>query len=260
MFIDTQPITLWDGPAPGSETWDFPEQAMDGGGIRNITTPTLTPYLPTTATDRAIIILPGGALHFLAYAHEGTQVGEFLRDAGIAAFLLKYRVVPTPADTAGFDTAMRDAFVNGLEPIMREYGPLAVADAERAVAMVRAAGYRHITMVGFSAGARVAADVVLNSAPEQRPDAAGIVYVYHPDVSALPVSADAPPIFIAASIDDPIGIDGSIGMFTTWRAAGRPVELHLYERGSHGWGMAPVQHPVRLWTSAFLAWHASQGT
>jgi len=96
MFTDGVAQRLWQQVAPGSEDWDFEEQCAEGGMVRNISVPMITPALPAAPTDRAVIVLPGGAMHFLSYESEGTMVSEFIREAGIAAFLLKYRVVPTP--------------------------------------------------------------------------------------------------------------------------------------------------------------------
>jgi acetyl esterase/lipase len=221
--------------------------------VRNISVPMITPALPATSTDRAVIVLPGGAMHFLSYESEGTMVSEFIREADIAAFLLKYRVVPTPSGVDDFNNALRNAYANGLERSVAAHVPLAVSDAERAIEMVRSAGYRHVTLIGFSAGARVTAEVVLRSAVERQPDAAALIYL--PTVRECSATTSSPPLFIAAAVDDPLGIDGSLDCFTAWRSAGRPVELHLYEQGSHGFGMRASGLPVDQWSSAFLAWH-----
>ena len=256
MFTDGVAQRLWQDTAPGSEDWDFEEQCAEGGMVRNISVPMITPALPAAPTERAIIVLPGGAMHFLSYENEGTMVSELIREAGIAAFLLKYRVAPTPTDVDGFNNALRNAFVNGLELTMAAHAPLAINDTERAINMVRAAGYRHVTLLGFSAGARVTAEVVLRSPTEQQPDAAALIYL--PTVGGCVATASSPPLFIAAAVDDPLGIEGSIDCFTAWRSAGRPVELHLYEQGSHGFGMRTTGLPVDQWSSAFLAWHRTR--
>ena len=68
--------------------------------IRNVTHPTLTAYLPnpSVATGTAVIVCPGGAFHFLAFEHEGTEVARWLNAHGIAAFILNYRLVQTGND------------------------------------------------------------------------------------------------------------------------------------------------------------------
>src|SRR4029079_3585444 len=103
-----QIIPLWPDGAPGSERWTQQEQetlAPPPIGIRvvrNVTQPTLTAYLPdgAAATGAAVIVCPGGAFHFLAIEHEGTQVAQWLNARGVAAFVLRYRLIETPVDEA----------------------------------------------------------------------------------------------------------------------------------------------------------------
>lgn len=257
MMIDGVPVELWDGPAPGSQTWTHHEQweawSTDQTDeiVRNVVVPTVTAYLPEESTDRAVVVCPGGAMHFVSMEYEGRSVGELLRDAGFAAFVVKYRVVPTPADKAGFDRAISDAFHQGLS-IAEAVLPLAVADAARAIELVRAEGYRRVTLVGFSAGGRIAAEIVINGELDRRPDAAAIVYL--PSIEPISVPADAPPLFVLAAADDMLGIQGSLALHAAWRAAGAPVELHLFERGNHGFGTSVTGLPVDRWPDLLVSW------
>jgi acetyl esterase/lipase len=257
------PIALWEGPAPGSESWTHEERLdsmsfLSGGRpiLRNVVHPTITPYLPDGATDRAVIVAPGGALHFLAIESEGSAVAELVRAVGSAAFVLTYRVVPTPPDDEGFGNALRTAFVDGMDETTATALSLAVADAVRALELVRSAGFTHVTLVGFSSGARVTAEVIVRGEPAQQPDAAAAVYL--PDLEECSVDASAPPLFVLAAADDPLGSDGSLALHHAWRAAGVPVELHLFERGGHGFGTNPTGLPVDRWPELFLAWLATQ--
>jgi hypothetical protein len=70
--------------------------------VRNVTRPTLTPFLPKPgkANGAAVIVAPGGAFMGLAITHEGWDVARALADRGITAFVLKYRLIRTPADDA----------------------------------------------------------------------------------------------------------------------------------------------------------------
>ncbi len=252
----TIPLRLWDGPAPGSEDWAHEEVAsqmegQSGPWVRNVIVPTLTPLLPDGGADRAVVIAPGGAFHFLSIDSEGHDLAALLVQHGLAAFVLKYRVVPTPPDDVGFGVAVMEAFQAGLEPVVASVIPLADADAERAIELVRAQGYDHVTLLGFSAGGRIAADLALKKGA----DAAAVIYLPAMDAAVAP--ADAPPLFVLAAADDPLGIDGSLDLHRAWRDAGRPVELHLFERGGHGFGMANLGLPVDRWPELFLAWHAS---
>lgn len=258
-------MRLWDGPAPGSEAWDHEEVPLDSvpdapGAVRNVVVPTLTPHPAAGAAgpdDRAVIVVPGGAFHLLSMENEGHDVARALAARGYDAWVLKYRVVPTPADEAEFGAALADAFVNGMEAAIAPYLPLAIADTRRAVDLVRAAGAAHVTVVGFSAGASLAAAVAEVGPDGTRPDAVAAIYV--PPVSADAAPPDAPPLFVAVAADDAItGIEGSLRLHDLWRAAGRPVEVHVYEQGGHGFGMLQRGLPVDGWFESFVAWLGSR--
>ena len=258
MMRDRVAERLWNGVAPGSEAWTHEEMVGEGGMVRNIVVPTITPVLPDTPTDRAVVVAPGGALHFLSIDNEGFAVAEFLRDAGYAAFVLKYRVIPTPVDEAEFGLALRDAFMNGLDTVGKGVLPLAVADAARAVERVRADGFSHVSLIGFSAGGRVAADAVFAEGAA-RPDAAGIIYL--PSWDRPQVDPTAPPLFLLAAADDPLGVSGMHDLHRAWVEAKVAVELHLFECGSHGFGFGVrgTHMPVGHWPDLLLAWLEQQG-
>ena len=162
------PIRLWEGVAPGSADWTHDEQSMSSADgaverVRNVVVPTMTAYLPDEPTDRAVLVLPGGAMHFLSMESEGSEVATFLRDRGVPTFVVKYRLVPTPPDDVDFDAALVSAFGSGIDAMMRTAVPLAVADAERATTIVHERGFTHVTMLGFSAGASVTAELIATS-------------------------------------------------------------------------------------------------
>jgi acetyl esterase/lipase len=260
MPLSDTPIRVWDGAAPGSEDWTHYEISAPNapGGyelVRNVTVPTLTPFIPDRATNRAVIVIPGGAFHFLAIEHEGRAVAEMIRQSGTASFVLKYRVVPTPADPESYEQALVDAFTIGIHDVARSVMPLAVADAQRALKLVRSQGFEHITMIGFSAGARVASKVLFQPDSDLRPEAAALCYL--PSVDHCQSAPDSPPLFVMAAADDPLGIEGSFEVTEAWRRAGVSVELHLFERGGHGFGMKPTGLPIDVWPGLFLAWHRS---
>src|SRR5689334_16570581 len=107
----TKVIPLYEGAAPGSEGWKQKEVEYGDAGnamVRNVTTPTLTAYLPdpATATGAAVIVCPGGGFRFLSWDSEGTAVAEWLRQRGVAAFVLKYRLKETPASEDDFRKEM----------------------------------------------------------------------------------------------------------------------------------------------------------
>src|SRR5665647_3458600 len=91
-------IQLYNGAAPGSESWTYSEQENNAGSnnalIYNVSHPTLTVYPadPSIATGTAVIVCPGGGFYILAEVHEGTDVAHLLNQKGVAVFLLKYRL------------------------------------------------------------------------------------------------------------------------------------------------------------------------
>lgn len=91
----------------------------------------------------------------------------------------------------------------------------------------------HVGMIGFSAGAKTTLNATLEGKGEARP--AFIGYIYGP-MKAITVPADAPPMFNAIAMDDILFKGQGFGIVEAWRQARRPVELHAYERGQHGFG------------------------
>jgi acetyl esterase/lipase len=237
--------------------------------VWNVTSPTLTAFLPDPAqktTGSAVIIAPGGAYLMLAIRHEGEDVARWLASRGIAAFVLKYRVAPMPKDEAGFkaerDRQMREPQL--VPAIIRKQAPISHADGRAAIKLLRArAAEWHIDphrigILGFSAGGGVALYSALEYSPEERPDFAAPIY--GAVLGDIKVPADAPPIFLAAAADDPVlGSDGVMKVFSSWRAAGRSAELHLYSKGGHGFGLLPQKLASDHWLEAFYEWMKDQG-
>jgi acetyl esterase/lipase len=161
-------LSLWPSGAPGSETWSQREkdylftEPWTHRITRNVTDPTLTLFLPepAAATGTGVIVCPGGAHHFLAVDHEGYDVARWLNQRGIAAFVLKYRVIETPDDDAAFLEA-RSRIGDRLRELLHAHWPLALADGQQALRMVRrrAAAWglqeNRIGIMGFSAGAHL---------------------------------------------------------------------------------------------------------
>ena len=270
-FANAEPqvIALWPGGAPGSEDWTQKEtiSAMQSGMkvIRNVTQPTLTAYLPdpAIATGTAMIVCPGGAFHFLAYEHEGIQVAAWLNSRGIAAFMLKYRLITTSDD---FEAEVSQRLGNRGEMVEQEriMLPLVRADSQQAVRLVhqRAAEWgiatNRIGIMGFSAGGAVTMEVTLHHDASSRPDFAAPIYAAH--FRDIPVPADAPPLFLVHASDDPlIPATISAAIYEAWNAVGKRVELHIYDRGGHGFGMNKQGLPVDSWIERFGGWLEAQG-
>lgn len=263
-------IALWPGAAPGSEGWRQRQQdylftdPRPHRVTRNVTVPTLTPYLPeaSRATGAAVIICPGGGHHFLAVDHEGEDVANWLTARGIAAFVLRYRVIETPEDEAAF-LDLRFQLRERLQERLPSHWPLALADGQQAVRVVRARaaewGLRadRIGMMGFSAGAHLAAGVALAGAEGSRIDF--VAPIYGALWGEVAVPADAPPMFTALASDDAIAVEPCAALYIAWQRAGRPAEIHCYAQGGHGFGMFEQGLPSDGWIARFHEWLVAQG-
>lgn len=235
--------------------------------VRNVTTATLTPVLPAPekATGAAAIVAPGGGFMFLSMGNEGWEVAQALADRGVAAFVLKYRTRPTPADLGAFEAAVNAMFSGAARPpaptAERPLFADQVEDATAAFALVRARAEEwrvdpdRIGMVGFSAGAMTTLATTVSS-PAARP--AFIAPIYGP-MGAMDVPADAPPMFVVLAADDPLFADSGFGLVESWRAAGRPVEFHLYQNGGHGFGLGNPGKSSDGWIDAFMRWLDANG-
>ena len=271
-------VVLWPNGAPGSEARkDEPEivgwrQEIDivFPIIYNIHNPTITPFIPSkdTATGCAVIIAPGGGHMFQTIDREGYDLGKWLADHGIAAFVLKYRLARddgTPAGTPQPYTVARDA----------------AADAKRAMRVVRSRAAEwgvdpnRVGFIGFSAGGEVAADLILAD-DQGKPDAADpldrldsrpnfVGFGY----SGMRVTGadwkpptDMPPTFLLCAAGDReniAGPSGQVQLYSALRANKVPVELHIFEEGGHGFGVRQWSYSVSTWPNLFRAWLNDRG-
>lgn len=263
-------IPLWLGVPPGSKRTDLPEAVSSEPRtalIRNVTTPTLTAFLPepSKATGTAVIVAPGGAFIMLAIDHEGYDVAKWLADRGVAAFVLKYRVAQTPSAENDFQKMRAEQMRNPglLDPIIKSQAPLSIADGKQAIKLVRSRAAewgispKRIGILGFSAGGGVTSAAALEYKPDERPDFAASIYGVS---NAHEVPADAPPLFLAtAADDDAVPASRVVELFSRWQAAGKPAELHVYAQGGHGFGLHRQGLPSDHWIEAFYDWLQAQG-
>ena len=257
-------IPLNTGALPGataSESWHSQYGSVFA---RNVTQATLTPFLPDPkkATGAAVIIAPGGGFRTLSMQNEGWDMARQMADRGVAAFVLKYRLTQTPASLEEFSRPSGpppSASSPGRPWVIAADAPH-IADANAAFALVRANAGKwgidtdRIGMVGFSAGARLTLWTTLQSA-EAKP--AFIGYIYGP-LGAVDVPADAPPLFAALAADDGLMLPG-FDLIDNWRKAKRPVELHYYEQGGHGFGMYQKPTTTTGWFDDFVRWIGMHG-
>jgi acetyl esterase/lipase len=267
IAIPAQPgaITLGTGPLPGATAPEAWHRQYGSAFARNVTIATLTPFLPdpARATGAAVIVAPGGGFRTLSMENEGWDVARALAARGVAAFVLKYRLIQTPPDISDFARSMHEIFSHAGPPPRMGPDQVApqIADARAAFALIRAraASWRidpdRIGMIGFSAGAMLTMATTL-TAQDARPAFIGIIYG---SLAPVNVPADAPPLFVALAADDPFFGNGAFGLIDSWRAARRPVELHLYEQGGHGFGMYPKETTSTGWFDAFARWLGMHG-
>jgi dienelactone hydrolase len=282
-------IRLWpDGP-PGSLPGVGPEATFSSSAfgsrettmLRNVSDPTLTVFAPdpTKANGVGVIVCPGGAWRVLAWEHEGIDMARWLAARGYTAFLLKYRLRGSPPDPAEFAAAvsrmaanmptmipgakapraMADAMPDETVPRARE---IAAEDGRRAVEIIRERAAEwgvkpdRVGMIGFSAGAFLAADLAMD--PRAAP-LAFVAPIYGGETQGRPVPADAPPLFTAVAQDDRLLFRVVEGLYADWSSADRLAELHIFTRGGHGFGMGARGLPVDRWTELLGDWLMDQG-
>ena len=257
-------VNLYTDIIPNSKKSDKIESANANSSIiRGVTKPTLEIYLPAkeNATGAAVIICPGGSYAVVVYQGEGIRTAKEFQKAGIAAFVLKYRL---PDDTTMID---------------KKIGPL--QDVQKAIKMVRenaskwAIDTNKIGLMGFSAGGHLAstgathfkkAVIENNNNTNLRPDFAILVYpvismkdsLTHADSrknllgrnpskelinefsNELQVDKNTPPTYIThASDDNVVDVDNSILFYEQLRRHKVPAELHIYQKGGHGFVFQP---------------------
>jgi acetyl esterase/lipase len=266
-------IVLWPNGAPGA-VGTTPEDQ-----------PRLEVFLPDADTAKlhhprtAVLILPGGSYHGLALQKEGEDPARWFNHLGMPAFVLIYRLGPRYHYPAPFDDATRA--VRYVRAHATEYG----ADPDRIGMMGFSAGGHLASTVGtqFSAADPGAADPL--DRVSSRPDFLVLGYPvidplgpasvgsYHwllgdtPDPALMAklsndtqVTARTPPTFlVAASDDDAVSPLNSVHFYSALVKAGVPAELHLYDHGRHGFGMAALDPEVSDWMSALMKWLESRG-
>jgi acetyl esterase/lipase len=199
----------------------------------------------------------------LSIENEGFDVARWLNTKGITCFVLKYRLVECKTDDPTREVNNRAPLAPVVAPVVK----LALADGNAAIGYVRkhAAEFgvdpQRIGIIGFSAGGTLAVSVAMNYTPETRPDFVAPIYpAYAWAIKGNGVPADAPPAFVLAASDDPLGLaPQSVAIYQDWIAAGKSAELHLYSKGGHGFGMRPQHLPSDHWIERFADWLAVQG-
>ena len=267
-------IRLWPGRPPGApRALPKPDFAMNGTAprrelhLRGVADPVVGVFRPANPNGRALLAIPGGGYGFVSVENEGINVAKAYNPLGVTVFVLGYRL---PGE-------------GWADP---EDVPL--QDAQRAMRLIRADAGRYgidpaqLGVVGFSAGGLLAASLAVahgdpvyekvDAADGQsaRPAFAGLVYpVISGDVMRVGRNAaarfdadrrvrrDAPPVFIAHALDDPlVPAAPPLAMMAACQSAGVPVEAHFFQEGGHGFGpryLAP-ELPGSRWPELFDLW------
>ena len=266
----TRVLLLWPDGAPGA----VGEEPQDK--------PSLTVYLPpkAKANGAAVVICPGGGYGHLAVDHEGKQIAEWLNSLGVAGFVLRYRIAPRYRHPAPINDAQR-----AIRTVRARAADWNV-DPER------------IGIIGFSAGGHLASTAATHfdaGKPDAddpieragcRPDFAILGYPVisftapcthrgsrrrllgdkpDPKLAAnlsneTQVTPRTPPTFLFHTDNDKIvSAKNSVLFYLALRKAGVPAEMHIYERGRHGVGLAPDDPILSTWPKRCAAWLGVRG-
>jgi acetyl esterase/lipase len=285
LIVRSQTVTLklWPEGIPGSKTDpSYVEKITitDGKTIRceKVVTPDLTVFLPAPekSNGAAVMICPGGGYGALAFDHEGNAIAKWLNDNGIAGIILKYRL---PSDQI-----MKDKSV----------GPLQDAQEAMRIIRRHASEWKidpkRIGVIGFSAGGHLASTISTHYAEKvydvkddisARPDFSLLIYpvvsmdtlITHrgsrnnllgikPDddqvrrfSNELQITAETPPAFLVhSSDDDAVPAMNSIGYYKGLQKNKIPAELHIFQKGGHGYGLAIGRGTESSWPDLCITW------
>lgn len=261
---------LWEKGAPGA--------LSDGEADK----PALRIYLPekAKAVGTGIVVCPGGGYGTLALGHEGQQIAEWLNSLGIAAFVLRYRLGPRYHHPAPLQDAQR-----AIRYVRMHADTFGIAAD-------------HIGIWGFSAGGHLAStagthfDAGNPEAPDPidrvscRPDFMILAYPVislateyahagsrrnllgnSPDPKLVEnlsnermVTPQTPPTFLFHTNEDKgVPAENSVLFYLALRKAGVPAEIHIYERGNHGVGLAPKDPVLSTWSGRLADWLKVRG-
>lgn len=248
---------------------EYEEEAYGTRCIFNVTNPTLTLYeAKGINSKKAVLIIPGGGYGLVAMHHEGYDIAEYLSQNGITAAVLKYRLPDT---------------LSSIQP-----HKVSLADARKALSLLKAKadefGFdkNEVGVMGFSAGSHLATVLGLwkSNNPDENPNFSALIYgvtrldkenlkwleesLYFRKLSPEEVvqntllnlvDKNAPPAFLVHAYDDNIcKIEESTLYAEKLHQFQVPVEMHLFEKGGHGFGKGRTEDNTNQWLPLFVKW------
>ena len=267
---EPNPVLLWPDGAPGAV------------GNEDADQPSLLIRLPaaTKATGAGVVVCPGGGYGHLAMDHEGRQIAEWLNSLGVAAFVLKYRLGPRYRHPAPLQDAQRALRYVRLHA--KDFG----LQGDRIGIWGFSAGGHLASTVGthFDAGNASATDPI--DRMSSRPDFMILAYPVisfsaeythvgsrnnllgeKPDAKLVEnlsnekqVTPQTPPTFLFHTDEDTgVPAENSVAFYLALRKAGVPAEIHIYQRGKHGVGLAGADPILATWSSRLADWLKLRG-
>jgi acetyl esterase/lipase len=265
----TETILLWPDGAPGAQ------------GTADEDKPSLAiyPAMGANKTTTGVIVCPGGGYAHLAMDHEGVQIAAWLNNLGLSAYVLKYRLGPKYHYPIQLWDAQR-----ALRYIRSRANELGVRPDRIGIWGFSAGGHLAATAATHFAAADGQADLI--DRQSARPDFAILSYPVismldpyahlgsrrnllgdKPDPmlaqglsNELQVSSQTPPTFLFHTSEDPVvPVENSLFFYLALRKAGVPVEMHIYQKGRHGVGLAAADPILRTWPEHLSAWLQVQG-
>jgi acetyl esterase/lipase len=264
------------GPAPDL-LW--PKGAPGALGTADEDRPSITPYIAKSPNGTAVIVCPGGGYQHLAMDHEGVQIAKWLNSLGISAFVLKYRLGPNYHHPAMINDAQRAIRTVRSRALQMQINPDRIG-----IWGFSAGGHLASTAAThFDAGDPNAADPIDRAG--SRPDFAILAYPVislgefahvgsrnnllgkTPDPKLVEdlsndqrVTAQTPPTFLFhTTADATVPVENSVRFYLALRKAGVPAELHIFQNGPHGVGLAPTDATLSAWGGLLANWLRERG-
>ena len=267
--------------AMGKTTPLWPKAAPGALGDAEIDQPTLTAFLPAfNPTGTAVVIAPGGGYQNLAIPKEGGDVARMLNAHGVAAFVLKYRLGPKYHHPVEIEDAQR-----AIRTVRAGAGAFGVRPDHIGICGFSAGGHLAATAgTRFDAGQAGSADPIerVSSRPDFLILGYPVITLEAPlahagsrrnllgedadpalvkELSAQnAVTAQTPPTFLFATTDDAaVPVMNSVIFYSALVTAGVPAEMHLFQHGAHGAGLAASNPQLSVWPELLIKWMRERG-